>query len=142
MTSLEQRLPADAHSRLVPFDSCQLATILADEKHLIEPFMNIDTIAREVARRFGIRLSVLRGPSRRALVVLPRHLAMYLAQTFTGSSLAMIGLYFGGRAPASVRHGCKVTALRLKRDPGLTVAVATFESRYARASTDDHHGLG
>ena len=142
LTSLEQRLPAHAHSRLVPFDSCRVATILADEKHLIEPLMNIDSIAREVAGRFGVRLSILRGPSRRALVVLPRHLAMYLAQTFTGSSLTMIGLYFGGRAPASVRHGCKATALRLKRDPALTATVATFECHRGRASTDDHHGLG
>ena len=140
LTSAGQHSPA--HLRPVPFDSCQVATILADEKHLIEPLVGIDTITREVAGQFGIRVSLLRGPSRRALVVLARHLAMYLARTFTDSSLAAIGLYFGGRAPASVRHGCKVTALRLKRDPALTAAVATFESRWPRVSTDDRRGPG
>jgi chromosomal replication initiator protein len=140
LTSVQQRSPA--HSRSVPFDSCQVATILADDKHLVEPIVAIDTIAREVAGRFGIRLSLLRGPSRRALVVLARHLAMYLARTFTGSSLVTIGLYFGGRAPASVRHGCKVTTLRLKNDPALTAVVATFESRSPRVSTDGPREFG
>ena len=104
--------------------------------------MTIDTIAQGVARRFGVRLSVLRGPSRRALVVLARHLAMYLARTFTGSSFAAIGIYFGGRDSATVRHACKATALRLKTDPALAAVAASFEPRRPRSSTDDPRMLG
>ena len=95
--------------------------------------MTIDTIARDVARRFGIRLSLLRGPSRRASVVTARHLAMYLARTFTGSSFAAIGTYFGGRDSATVRHACKAAAMRLNTDPTLAAAVASLEPRRSRS---------
>lgn len=118
-----------AHARPVPFDSCQVATILAGETQLVEPPVTIDTIAQGVARRFDIRLSLLRGPSRRALIVLARHLAMYLARTFTGSSFAAIGIYFGGRDSASVRYACKTTTLRLKKDPALAAVAASLEPR-------------
>jgi chromosomal replication initiator protein len=125
------------HSRPIPLDSCQVATILVDESQLVEPVVTIDTIAQGVARRFGIRLSLLRGPSRRALIVLARHLAMYLARTSTGSSFASIGIYFGGRDSASVRYACKTTALRLNKDPALAAVAASFEPRQPRTSTHD-----
>ena len=86
----------------------------------------IDAIARAVAARFGVRLGVLRGPSRRASVVEARHLAMHLARTLTGSSFAAIGTYFGGRDPATVRHACKAAAERLDADPALAAVVANL----------------
>ena len=92
-------------------------TILAEETLLAEPLVTIDVIARGVARRFGVRLSILRGPSRRASVVAVRHVAMYLARMFAGSSFAAIGTYFGGRDPATVRHACKTAAVRLNARP-------------------------
>lgn len=88
--------------------------------------MTIDAIARDVAERFSVRLSVLRGPSRRASVVVARHVAMHLARTFTGSSFTAIGTYFGGRDAATVRHACKAAALRLNADPTLAAAVASL----------------
>ena len=88
--------------------------------------MTIDTVARAVAARFGVRLGVLRGPSRRASVVEARHLAMHLARTLTGSSFAAIGAYFGGRDPATVRHAYKAAADCMSADPALAAAVATI----------------
>ena len=130
------------HAGPVPLDSCQVATILASEAQLVEPLVTIDTIAQGVARRFGIRPSLLRGSSRRALIVSARHLAMYLARTFTGSSFATIGIYFGGRDSASVRYACKTTTLRLKKDPALAAVAASLEPRQTRCSTHDPRILG
>ena len=93
---------------------------------LAEPTVTIDAIARAVADRFGVRLAVLRGPSRRASVVEARHLAMHLARLHSGSSFAAIGTYFGGRDPATVRHACKAAVVRLDADPALAAAVATL----------------
>jgi chromosomal replication initiator protein len=107
-------------------DPRTVATVLAEETLLAEPIVTVDAIARAVADRFRVRLAVLRGPSRRASVVEARHLAMHLARLHTGTSLAAIGAYFGGRDPATVRHACKAAILRLDADPALTVAVASL----------------
>ncbi len=131
-----------AYSRSVSLNSGQVAKILADESHLVEPLMTIDSIAQRVAKRFSIRLSILRGPSRRATIVLARHLAMYLARTFTGSSFTAIGIYFGGRDSATVRHGCKATVLRLKKDPVLAAIVADFQSYLPQAQLANPRGFG
>jgi len=107
-------------------DPHTVATILAEEALLAEPMVTVDAITRAVAARFGLRLSVLRGSSRRSSVVTARHLAMHLARTLTGSSFAAIGTYFGGRDPATVRHACRAAPLRLNADPTLAAAVATL----------------
>ena len=112
---------------MAPLDPHTVATILADEPLLAKAIVTIDIIARGVAERFGVRLSVLRGPCRRASVVIARHVAMHLARTFTGSSFTAIGTYFSGRDAASVRHACKATALRLNADPTLAAVVASLE---------------
>jgi chromosomal replication initiator protein len=103
-----------------------VASVLTEETLLAGPALTVDAIAGSVAARFGVRLGVLRGPSRRASVVEARHLAMYLARTHTGSSFAVIGAYFGGRDPATVRHACQAAVVRMNADPALAAAVATI----------------
>jgi chromosomal replication initiator protein len=76
------------------------------------------------------------------MIVLARHLAMYLARMFTGSSFASIGIYFGGRDSASVRYACKITALRLQKDPALAAVAASFEPRRPQSSTPDPRMFG
>ena len=109
-----------------PLDPETVAAILAEESLLADPASTVDAIARAVAARFGVRLGVLRGPSRSASVVEARHLAIHLARTLTGSSFAAIGTYFGGRDPATVRHACKAAADRINADPALAAVVAAL----------------
>ncbi len=103
-----------------------VAAILAEETLLAGRTLTVEAVARSVATKFGVRLSVLRGPSRRASIVEARHLAMHLARTHTGSSFAVIGSYFGGRDPATVRHACQAAVVRINADPALAAAVATI----------------
>jgi chromosomal replication initiator protein len=103
-----------------------VAAVLAEEALLADPASTVEAIARAVAARFGVKLGVLRGPSRRASVVEARHLAIHLARTLTGSSFAAIGTYFGGRDPATVRHACKAAAGRIDADPALAAVVAAL----------------
>ena len=113
---------AGAASRAL--DPETVAAILAEESLLADPASTVDAIARAVAARFGVRLGVLRGPSRRASVVEARHLAIHLTRTLTGSSFAVIGTYFGGRDPATVRHACKAAVERIDGDPAMAAVVA------------------
>ena len=64
-------------------DSHTVVTILAEELHLTEWPITVDEIAQAAAQKFGMRLGIMRGPSRRASIVTARHLAMYLARTLT-----------------------------------------------------------
>ena len=89
----------------------------------------IDRLAREVAATFGLTLRDLRGPTRRAHVAGPRHLAMLLARERTGLSFRSVGAYFGGRDAATVRHACKAAAHRLDADPALAAAVEPLRRR-------------
>jgi chromosomal replication initiator protein len=105
-------------------DSQTVGTSLAAEALLLKAQLTIAAVARAIADRLRIRLSILRGPSRRASVVAARHIAMHLARTLAGSSFAAIGTYFGGRDPSSVRYACKMTAVRLATDPIFAASIA------------------
>jgi chromosomal replication initiator protein len=125
--ALEGRIgakPAGAEARAL--DAPTVAAILAEEALLAGPTASVESIARAVASRFGVRLGTLRGPTRRASIVAARHLAMHLARTLTGSSFAAIGGYFGDRDPATVRHACRAAAERLAADPALAAVAAAI----------------
>ena len=108
--------------------------ILAEEALLAGPAASIDGIARSVAARFGVRLALIRGPSRRSSVVAARHLAMHLARELTGSSFAAIGAYFGGRDPATVRHACRAALERLTADAALAAVAAAIAAERRNGS--------
>jgi chromosomal replication initiator protein len=127
--ALEARAGSGLHSRgrsagRAPsaLDASTVSAILGEETDLASATWTIETIARAIAARFGVRLSALRGPTRQASVVEARHLAMHLARLHTGLSFAAIGAYFGGRDPATVRHACKSAAQRIATDPALAAA--------------------
>ncbi len=125
--ALEARLGSkQAGARARALDAPTVDAILAEETVLASPAASIDSIARSVAARFGVRLGTLRGPSRRASIVEARHLAMYLARAHTGSSFAAIGAYFGDRDPATVRHACRAVVERLATDPALAAVASAI----------------
>ena len=96
----------------------------------------IEQVARAVAVRFGLTLRDLRSDTRRQTVAEPRHLAMHLARDLTGLSFHAIGVYFGGRDPATVRHACKAAATRLAADPSLAAALAAIRQSWRRPDAD------
>jgi chromosomal replication initiator protein len=87
-------------------------------------------IAAATAKYFSVRLSDLRSPSRRRLVVTARDVAIYLARRLTGESLKQIGHFFGGRDHSTVMHGCRKTESLLKTDPGVRQAVLCLQQKW------------
>lgn len=100
----------------------------------VEP-PTLEAIARAVASKFGLTLRDLRGATRRAVVAEGRHLAMHLARRHTPLSFRAIGVYFGRRDPATVRHACEAAAARIADDPALLAAVESL-ARGWRLSED------
>lgn len=82
----------------------------------------IPAIAGAVARRFKLRTSDLKGPTRRQQVVRARALAMFLGRKLTDRSLQQIGDYFGGRDHTTVLHACRKTESLLSENPELSRA--------------------
>ena len=73
----------------------------------------IDLAMRAVADHLGVSLRDLMGPSRRAEIVWPRHVAMWVVRETTGASLPRIGRAFGGRDHTTVLYAVrKVEAAR------------------------------
>jgi chromosomal replication initiator protein len=59
---------------------------------------------------------------------------MFLAREQTGASFASIGLFFGGRDPATVRHACSAAADRIASDPALAAAAEALRGATPRVT--------
>lgn len=85
--------------------------------------VDLADIARATARSFSLNMSQLRSRSRRREVVTARGVAMYLARQLTDTSLAQIGVFFGGRDHTTVLHGCRKTEALLRTELEIQQAV-------------------
>jgi chromosomal replication initiator protein len=86
--------------------------------------LTLKTIAQRVAEFFRVKVSDLRGPTRRQENVAARCVAIYLSRTMTGESLQAIGRYFGGRDHATVLYNIdKVTDELAAANPAFIQAV-------------------
>jgi chromosomal replication initiator protein len=129
LDGLLARLVLEAKASRRPIDAAGVAAVL-DEPGATAPGATVAGIARSVAAHFRVPLRDLRSASRRAAVVVPRHLAIYLARVHTGQSYAALGAYFGGRDTKTVRHACRMAQQRLAADPALAgVAEALVAGR-------------
>lgn len=73
-------------------------------KDQIERPISIASIQKEVCRYYGITHAELIGSKRKQDIVFPRHVAMYLSQELTDTSLPKIGASFGGKDHTTVMH--------------------------------------
>lgn len=74
--------------------------------------LNVNTIKKEVARVFNIKVEDLSSERRTKDIAYPRQIAMYMARELTDLSLPNIGKHFGDRDHTTVMHACK----RIKKD--------------------------
>lgn len=81
--------------------------------------IEVEDVAKAVARQFGVRLSEIRSPARDHLVAVPRQCAMFLSRELTGAHFSKIGSYFSGRSHSTVLHACNRIRQQLENDAGL-----------------------
>jgi chromosomal replication initiator protein len=79
----------------------------------------VDSIAKAVAREFGVRLSDMKSPARDQSIMLPRQCAMYLAREILNAHFAAIGKYFGNRGHSTVLHAVNRIKQQLQDDAAL-----------------------
>jgi len=85
--------------------------------------LNVDTVLKEVADYFGLKVMDLKSRTRRKNIAQPRQLAMYIARELTGSSLGEIGKSMGGKDHATVIYASKQVKIRREKDPNFDRSV-------------------
>ncbi|MCC6507652.1 MAG: AAA family ATPase [Pirellulaceae bacterium] len=89
--------------------------------------LDINTIAKAVAKRFRMKLPELRSATRLARVVRARGLVILLSRKLTSASLQSIGEYFGGRDHSTILHAFRKLEESLPGDPELSQALLELE---------------
>ncbi len=92
---------------IIPNDSEQ-----SEETDLI----NINNVKKAVAKYYSISVSDLSASTRKAEIVLPRQIAIYLVKTIYDIPLTKIGEYFGNRDHTTISYACDKVEKLIKND--------------------------
>ncbi len=122
------QLDVPARMRRGAIDADSVRAFLARRNGRHRP--ELAEIGVATARCFSLKLSELRGASRRRTLVVARGVAMLLARRLTALSLEQIGQYFGKRDHTTVMHACRKTETLLKTDPAVRQAVEKLLARW------------
>jgi chromosomal replication initiator protein len=95
--------------------------------------ITIEQIQQAVCDAYGVSLVDLRGDKRPQVIVLPRHIAMYLCRELTDQSLPKIGAKFGGRDHATVMYGVNRVARLIREDREAFNVVQDLTARIKQA---------
>jgi chromosomal replication initiator protein len=90
--------------------------ILKDTLMNFDRSVTIDSVKKEVASFFGLKVSELTSKRRTQNIVFPRQIAMYLCRKLTDSSLPVIGKAFGGRDHSTVIHSINLVKKKLENN--------------------------
>jgi chromosomal replication initiator protein len=123
---LQLAVPAGEEGR--PINARQVRDFLSHRDSTVRP--KLRDIASLTARHFTLRLSDLRGKSRRRPVVAARGVAIYLCRQLTRESLGRIGEYFGGRDHTTILHACRKTEELLQTDPAIRQALDQLQKKF------------
>ncbi len=94
--------------------------------------LTIESIQREVAAYFDVKLHDLKGPKRHRAVAHPRMVAMYLARKLTNMSYPEIGSRFGGKDHSTVISAVRKIERLCTEDPTVKSVVGTLEGHLRR----------
>jgi chromosomal replication initiator protein len=89
--------------------------------------LSVESIQREVAAYFDVKLHDLKGPRRHRAVAHPRMVAMYLARKLTNMSYPEIGSRFGGKDHSTVISAVRKIERLCSEDPTVKSVVGTLE---------------
>jgi chromosomal replication initiator protein len=121
-----------AHAKLL---NAEISIDLAKEvlKNIVKNqdnrFVTIESIQREVANFYGMRVQDLKSERKQKSIAVPRQVTMYLARRYTGASYPEIGEKFGGKDHSTVIHAVKKIEKLLGNDPSLTNTVDSLSRK-------------
>lgn len=103
---LLKRSPSATSRQIKPKQTDALLDALQASESSISQEELIQKVIRTTGRRFGVKVTDIRGPSRRKNTVLARSTAMFILREVTPLSLVEIGKLFRNRDHSTVLHSC------------------------------------
>ncbi len=94
----------------------QLSDYVGNE---IKGNISIENIMKVVAKNYNISVSDMKSSKRQQKLVIPRHIALYIAYNLTEYTFSDLGYEFGGRDHSSIMHACEKIEKTIKTDPSL-----------------------
>ena len=95
----------------------------------VDKEISVENIKQLVAKYFELPIEKLHGKTRLREVVIARQLSMYLAKTYTNSSLNVIGDSFGGRDHSTVLYSLKAVQDMMDTDLLFKDTVTALEKK-------------
>lgn len=95
-----------------------LNSIISPSEEAIEEmdYANINKVKKVVAKYYNISVSDLSASTRKAEIVLPRQIAIYLVKTIYDTPLSKIGEYFGNRDHTTISYACNKVEQLIQND--------------------------
>ena len=93
----------------------------------IPEHVTLETIQKVVANYYNISYSDIRGKKQNHSIVMPRHIAIYLAHKFTEHSFTELGYEFGGKHHTTMMHANEKIETALHSDASLNSTIQNLE---------------
>jgi chromosomal replication initiator protein len=103
-----------------------LKDVLRNEERTVSPA----EILRGVASHYGLKPADLRAKTKRAGIVFPRQVAMYVMKETTNLSLPEIGRLFSDKHHTTALHAIRKIAAKREEDPDFDRLLAGFVAQY------------
>lgn len=111
----------------VPIDLSMAEAALGKAEPKIPTPITIPMILNVVSEHFDVKVTELQGKRRSRTIIVPRHVAMFLARRLTTFSLVEIGVQMGGRDHTTVMHGVDQIDHACRSDPVFKATVDKLE---------------
>lgn len=121
-----------AHSKLLntPITIELTRQVLKNLLKKKEPkFITVESIQKEVAGFFDLRIQDLKSEKKQKNIAIPRQIAMFLSRKYTGSSFPEIGDKFGGKDHSTVIHAVRKIENLLGKDISLTKSINSISKK-------------
>lgn len=124
-----------AHSKLL---NTEISLEIAKKalKNLVKrqtpKIITIETIQKEVAAFFDVKVADLKSSKKQKNISIPRQIAMYLSRNFTVASFPEIGERFGGKDHSTVIHAVKKVEKLVTEDSTLNSSVDSLSRKLER----------
>lgn len=91
--------------------------------------ITVDKICNIVCQYYSLPLKAINSKSRERKIAEARQVAMYLARTYTNTSLSVIGQSMGKRDHTTVLYTCKTVQNQMDVDATFKARIHTLESQ-------------
>lgn len=125
-------------TKAVAFTECtQKPLVLETAKQLLindiraknHTSINVSLIIKIVAEYFNLSQDDIKSKKKSKTIVLPRHIAMYLAREMTEHSSTELGFAFGGKDHTAILSACKKVEERMLSEPSIQTAVSVLRDK-------------